>query len=188
IYKNIFPEDFALLQFQNGYVFHLFDNKTDLVKQLIEERESEIKENKSRINEINDEFLNNIDELDALMFTFPNEIDVKGKRSYEYDNRSEWIQVIKNNDYNVNINDPYRNGNRNIKEVFIKMQEDEEYQRHKKLIEDRQNNTITNLENKNIEIAREIEQIYTLQLHELLTYDNGDYFKLDFIDSIITKK
>ena len=66
IYKNLFPQDFADLQLNRGFVHSLFDNKEILKKDLLSQFEAEYSNIEEKIDECEKENLENFEELDHL--------------------------------------------------------------------------------------------------------------------------
>src|SRR5690625_3278147 len=137
VYKNIFPEDFSLLQYRSGFVFHLFENREILIQKDLAENEQRIQKNQELISAIKNETLNDIHELDALMLPMKSRIMVDRKRSYNFQTRSDFIKAIKENDFEVSVKDErYSNSydKANIKDLFDQLSEDKVYVRRKNLI------------------------------------------------------
>lgn len=70
VYKNLFPEDFELLRHRRGYVAWVVSQKDKLIARQIEKIDKEIKELQHRIDVSQEEFLEDIDELNALFFPY----------------------------------------------------------------------------------------------------------------------
>ncbi|GAB6013435.1 YobI family P-loop NTPase [Viscerimonas tarda] len=66
IYKNIFPSDFVDLHNGKGKVFTIFESKPALIKERIDDINTEIKSIKKRIEDIENVCLKNIQELRAI--------------------------------------------------------------------------------------------------------------------------
>lgn len=57
VYKNIFPRDFSLLQLNQGFLYHLFENKDDHKQQLMLELDKKIEDLENELREIREEHL-----------------------------------------------------------------------------------------------------------------------------------
>jgi len=66
VYKNLFPEDFALLSTQKGLIYNIMNNKKDLINKKCESVNIEIKNIKEEIEKIENENLLSSDELKNL--------------------------------------------------------------------------------------------------------------------------
>lgn len=66
VYKNIYPDDFAELQQDGGYLYSVFRTKDEVSKAEIETIRNEIEGLKKRLAEIDNEMLSSIAELDAV--------------------------------------------------------------------------------------------------------------------------
>ena len=65
-YKNVYPDDFAELQQDSGYLFGIFSTKDEVTKADIEAIRREIEGLKSKLSEIDNEMLASIEEIDAV--------------------------------------------------------------------------------------------------------------------------
>ena len=66
IYKNLFPQDFADLQLNRGFVYSLFDNKTYFKDNKISEINSTYAEVTTKIEECQEEEAQNLEELNMI--------------------------------------------------------------------------------------------------------------------------
>lgn len=66
LYKNLYPEDFALLQENNGYLFEIFSNKAEAIKQQKKVLEDKIKAHNDEIKRIENISRNSIEDLRRL--------------------------------------------------------------------------------------------------------------------------
>ena len=66
IYKNLFPQDFADLQLNRGFIYSLFGNKEILRKDLLSRFEAEYMDIEEKIDECEKEHLKNTKELEII--------------------------------------------------------------------------------------------------------------------------
>lgn len=66
VYKNLFPKDFAELQQNKGYVYSVFNNREEFLKNEIIALEKEIEKLENRIKNCQDECLEDKSELDTI--------------------------------------------------------------------------------------------------------------------------
>ena len=64
-YKNVYPDDFAELQQDGGYLYNIFSTKAEVTKADIEAIRREIEDLKSKLSEIENEMLVSIEEKKA---------------------------------------------------------------------------------------------------------------------------
>ncbi|MBN6379326.1 hypothetical protein JZM21_33350, partial [Escherichia coli] len=65
-YKNIFPKDFSDLQLNQGYIYTLFDKKTEFVSNEVKTIENEIASINNRIKYAQNEHLKSIEEVNTI--------------------------------------------------------------------------------------------------------------------------
>src|SRR5699024_211645 len=138
VYKNVFPNDFTSLQYRRGFMFNIINNKQILINEKLNEIDEDKQQYKKLIIKINEEHLENINELDDLFFKHPGIIMVNGKDQHEYDNRVQFIQAIKENNYDVrvrkNVNFNSNNQPINVEDVFDKHRRDSKYRLREKTL------------------------------------------------------
>lgn len=66
VYKNIFPRDFCNLQLSRGYVYELFARKDEVSKEVIIQLKETKQSLEEKINQMNNEILNSIEELNIV--------------------------------------------------------------------------------------------------------------------------
>ncbi|MCY9697187.1 YobI family P-loop NTPase [Paenibacillus alginolyticus] len=80
VYKNIYPSDFAKLQFNEGMVYNIFEKKNELVQKRINAITNDIEDVELKIIRVEQESLNSIEELTAAyafaIFGFHNNVTV----------------------------------------------------------------------------------------------------------------
>lgn len=170
MYKNLFPKDFISLQLNTGFVYNVFDNKSYYIEARIKEINTKIEENIKQIKAIKEEFLNDIDGLDALYLA--GSYIVNGKRDTDFGNRIEYIKAIKKANYIVVNN--YNGYQQDIKMEFDKFVEDRYYKGRKEIIEQKMNDKLFKLERENLELRYEKSKLNSAKLQELINEYNID--------------
>lgn len=145
VYKNIFPRDFCDLQLNRGYVHELFQSKDNISKEEVEQLEEERQHFQEKIDYINNENLNSVQELEDAY-----------KAKYENLPR-DW----------------YRDGLTSESEKK-KEKLEKEKARRRETIEDRNNGKISKYEKKLSKLDYQISTARTKLLSELITRHNAD--------------
>lgn len=145
VYKNIFPRDFCDLQLNRGYVHELFQSKDNISKEEVEQLEEERQHFQEKIDYINNENLNSVQELEDAY-----------KAKYENLPR-DW----------------YRGGLTSESEKK-KEKLEKEKARRRETIEDRNNGKISEYEKKLSKLDYQISIARTKLLSELITRHNTD--------------
>lgn len=141
IYKNLFPRDFSELQLGKGFVFCLFKNKENFIKDEIDKINQRIVDINALLDKAAQEQIRDIDELDAIFLDESQKIyNVDGKESNAFSNRGEFIRAMKENPNRVYASSSYygrNNGHQPIKIMheFEKLLLVPEYIERKKAIE-----------------------------------------------------
>ncbi|PKG89717.1 hypothetical protein CXF91_05905 (plasmid) [Planococcus sp. Urea-3u-39] len=140
-YKNIFPRDFGELQLSAGFVYNLFNEKPNFLKEEIATIERQICEKQNLLTEIHNEKLNSIEELDAIYFHIPHILkSVKGQSIEKYERRIDLIKAIRENPASVVVVDGrYAQNIRSmdVSQFLSDMESNPEYSERKKLIQDK---------------------------------------------------
>ncbi|MGO1748279.1 YobI family P-loop NTPase [Alkalibacterium gilvum] len=144
VYKNIFPNDFAKIQINRGFVYHLFNNKEAYIEHEKNKLTEEIKELNLRIKESKKEHLKSKNELYALFFDREEkyyDINIDGKTKKEFMNRSDFVEAIINSDYKVRGKLMGYSGKHDIDltKEFEKIESYSEFNERLKAIEDKDN-------------------------------------------------
>ena len=145
VYKNIFPRDFCDLQLNRGYVHELFQSKDNISKEEVEQLEEEKQHFQEKIDYINNENLNSVQELEDAYKT-------------KYENLPR---------------DWYRGGLTSESEKK-KEKLEKEKARRRETIEDRNNGKISEYEKKLSKLDYQISTARTKLLSELITRHNAD--------------
>ncbi len=98
VYKNIFPKDFSDTQINIGFISTLFNNKEEIIREAINEIDTEINKINETIELCKKEYLHNIEELNET-FTQRNYngYTYLDSKNIKYIERKERIEIIQNN-------------------------------------------------------------------------------------------
>ncbi len=146
VYKNLFPCDFADLQLNKGFVYTIFDNKDEFINEETLELQKRINENQHKIDLAKNEHLISIRELNAA-------IADKYLNNYSWSHKND-------KDLSDFIMHQLRGDNLN------------EYNFRRKILEDKINGKISQLEDEICNLEREIISVKSKQLHKIITRDN----------------
>ncbi|SEI86983.1 hypothetical protein SAMN04488113_12721 [Alkalibacterium gilvum] len=171
VYKNIFPNDFAKIQINRGFVYHLFNNKEAYIEHEKNRLTEEIKELNLRIEASTKEHLKSKHEIYALFFdgikNYFN-IEVNGKQENQFTNRSEFIKEIINADYKVQGKGYYnRIDNIDLSENFKRIESQSEFNQRLKAIEDK--NNIEELREVTQRKIDEKKKLFDMKLHMIIS-------------------
>lgn len=178
VYKNLFPEDHALLHRGTGYVYTLFGNKPQFVRQRREELQKELDSLGSLLEEVKRETFRNMDELDAAYYVENRRTRIGAtQEDTAFETRAKYIAAIKANEYNVEYySEGYYNrgqwNKENVKTKFDQLSENSDYQRHKELIEKKAAAEETH--RRISEIKNQIEHLDAMPLQDILDRENED--------------
>lgn len=178
VYKNLFPEDHALLHRGTGYVYTLFGNKPQFVRQRREELQKELDSLESLLEEVERETFRNMDELDAAYYVENRRTRIGAtQEDTAFETRAKYIGAIKANSYDIEyyFEDYYTQGKwckENVKTKFDQLSKIPDYQRHKELIEKRAE--AEKIRQKVSEIKNQIEHLDAMPLQDILDRENED--------------
>lgn len=178
VYKNLFPEDHALLHRGTGYVYTLFANKPQFVRQRREELQKELDSLESLLEEVKRETFRNMDELDAAYYVENRRTRIGAtQEDTAFETRAKYIGAIKANSYNIEyyFEDYHTQGKwckENVKTKFDQLSKIPEYQRHSELIEKRAE--AEKIRQKVSEIKNQIEHLDAMPLQDILDRENED--------------
>lgn len=178
IYKNIFPKDFADLQLNRGFVHNIFVNRYEFISELKRDIDRQIELNNHKIDKLKSEQLKEIDELDTLFLNFSKQLQVNGKEEGKFENRVEFIKEIKKNIQNTkyyysNFSDS-KYISYDIKSALEEMHKNPEYISRKKIIDEKLNNGIHNIEIENKKLNDKKRKLDSSKLKDLINKDNID--------------
>lgn len=180
VYKNVFPEDFSLLQYRRGFVYNLIANRQKLIDKKTAIYEGKIESHQKQLRNIRNEHLNSIDELDAIYFVYPQEIKVKGNISSSFEDRASFIRAIKENNYEVESKpwNSYSWYKVNIQDKFEELEKNENYVKRRKTIGSKKNIKNYSINESISGLKEKIKLLKGLKLQSLLDSSNIDsYFE-----------
>ncbi|MDY0277820.1 MAG: hypothetical protein RBQ97_07025 [Acholeplasma sp.] len=180
IYKNIFPKDFIELQLNKGLVFEIFKNRDFYIREKKEKINLKLNELQDNIEMIKDEFLNDLDELDTLYLTSgQTNYHVNGKFDNNFNTRVEYIKEIKDPTKRVVLSGSIAD----IEKIISGFDKKTDYVARKKIIEQKMNLDLDNLEEAKMNLNREKDIITSLRLKDIILEDNIDHiFEHQFED------
>lgn len=191
VYKNVLPSDFANLQLNKGLVYQVFSEKTTYLRREKSQIDDKIIQLRQRIEKANQEKLQTEDELCALFLKMPEgyyDFKVNGKSESDFANRLEYVAALKNGKISA-MRLGYRYNNVSLEDNFLAINNNPEYVRRKKALEDRSNieklqNEIKTLEQeKNMVLNKKLSSIITREDINRITKSlnentQNDYYKL----------
>lgn len=97
VYKNIFPRDFSETQINVGFVSTMFDNKSKIIKEHMDEINKRIQELKEKIDSCENEHLKTIEELNKVYSDYIYGYYRLDSNNPDYIKRKESIEIIQSN-------------------------------------------------------------------------------------------
>lgn len=166
IYKNIFPEDFALLQLNRGYVYCMFDNIQQFIPRIIKPLNEELENLDTFIREVEEERITSIDELIAIYFMYPYQLQIGNKRDDNYTTRLEMIKDI-NSGKKIKF---YSNGwNDTTKEVLFKtVTNNEEFKARCERVENKAEESQKRLKRRRETLEKHINNVKAYKLNQVI--------------------
>lgn len=186
-YKNLFPDDFSKFQSGVGYINKVISYKQTLIDNRTIEITEEINELESEIQIVEKEILSDINDLDAIFFK--NDSDsyytINDKEEKDFDNRSDFILAIKNNNYIVSRYEPqatyysinWVKSEINLSNKFEALKENNQYNRKVEIIENK--SQIELLRTKKMKQEEKKRNISNCLLSEILDKEKNSFFKDD---------
>lgn len=190
-YKNIFPRDFADLQYRRGFIYSVFENKKTFIESRLQIIDDKIELYKAEIENLNKELLESVIELTALFLKTDDivfEADfsdslthvdfVRNLLEQEEFKRLEYKEELIYNGSNGRREHLSRKNSETVKleELIVKMEKNTDYIRRKDLIEKKINSRISELEKLIKNFSEERRNVKILSVSESL--DKGNYNKL----------
>jgi uncharacterized protein YfkK (UPF0435 family) len=196
IYKNLEPEDFDLLQNNNGKLYKLIKQKTNFLNTKIEKLRKEINALNKGIESLENVIVENISELrgiyiSAIFKTCPyrptsvriNGIQVTFKELFEDAKFKEFSESTKMTYYSVSSSNPsehHRNEQFGFKEVENAINSNLKYKERENLVLEKNQDQIEKKKQEISSIKREISLLSTKSLYQILQENTiSDYVQDD---------
>lgn len=192
VYKNLFPKDFSLLQRNQGYLFELLNSKEIALQNLREKLNSKKNELVEKIENAEEEHLNDEVELYGTILKIPSGrkiIKVNGKFEKDFSTRYDYIKELIAGESEIYSFDSYHDAeynqfkrNEDIDSLFPsrntpEFQERLKNTKNKKIIE--------KLKEEIKKINDELGELDSYRLSDIYQYaSNIDDFKNDFTEEI----
>ncbi|MEZ7619845.1 hypothetical protein D8844_00655 [Streptococcus oralis] len=192
VYKNIFPKDFSLLQRNQGYLYELLNSKEIALKNLREELNNKKNALERKIENAEEEHLNDKVELYGTILKIPfgrKIIKVNGKFEKDFSTRYDYIKELIAGDSEIYSFDSYHDAeynqykrNEDIDSLFPsrntpEFQERLKNTKNKKIIE--------KLKEEIKKINDELGELDSYRLSDVYQYATDiDDFKSDFTEEI----
>lgn len=181
IYKNVFPKDFSDFQFGTSFVNEALNQKQIIIKEEVKRFNDVLSNLIDKRKRKEDEIARGINELESLyLLNEPSsEISVNGKTEGKYANKSEFIQAIKDSEYEVKIlyfssvgYGSRSTKDKNIKYQFEEIHKNSEFQERLELI----NENPSLIDEDIAKINREKEELKNSAFYQLIGDKSIEYF------------
>lgn len=187
-YKNIYPNDFMKLSYNEGDLYCILNSKAIYINNKISEIDNEIEQYKDQIKEYENLFVKNIKDFRLLYIVRVIE-SLPGFQSFCINDQVLTIddlindnnfEYIKSNNYNYKKittdhigreNTRQENFKMKFSEIENKVDQSKSYSAKEKEIKELKNGKITSLKNKIQELEKQKQKIRNSKLAELLRYD-----------------
>jgi hypothetical protein len=188
-YKNIYPNDFMKLSYNEGDLYAIFNSKAVFIKNVVSEIDGEIEQYKNQIKESESLFINNMKDFRLLFilriieslpgfksFNINNEVlsidDITEEKNFEYlkTNKYTYNQVTFEPNYN-RLNTRQQNFTTKFAEIEKIVDKSKSYSEKEKVIKDIKNGKITSLKNIIQELEKQKQKIRISKIAELLKSD-----------------
>lgn len=171
--KNLFPRDFSELQLSRGFVYSLFSDKDEFIKKEISKIDSQIQHITSRINDIDNEMLEDIDELDAIFLVIGyGTINVNGKNERQFNNRTELVKAMKATPNSVTYYNGRNSVSLNINHEISLLSNKPDYVARKEAIEGRAENRMKKFQAQIAALENDKHVLKNKKLYEIITREN----------------
>lgn len=172
VYKNLFPKDFSDLQVGRGYVYTLFAEKKEFVRDKVKQLRKEIVDLQEESEQIKSEMLDDLDELNAIYFIIDGKISVDGKEETTFETRKEFVKAILQSE---NVTQHYNYGRWekiSIDKQRNTMEQNSEYAERKRLIEKKRKGKISTNSLRIAQLERQIGEFEHVYLKDIITREN----------------
>ncbi len=185
-YKNIYPNDFMKLSYNEGDLYTVFNSKTLFIRDAVKEINSEIEKCKERIIEYESLFINNIKDLRLLyviriMESLPgfNSFVINNKKSsidevietdnFEYLKTNKYMyEQLQYNSYYNRLETRNLNFTLGFNEIEKLIDQSKPYLEKEKEVTEIKNGKVTSLKNKIQDFEKNKRDIRTYKIAELL--------------------
>ncbi|WP_313305359.1 hypothetical protein [Empedobacter sp.] len=187
-YKNIYPNDFMKLSYNEGDLYTIFNSKAIFIKNLVSEIDSEIEQHKDQIKEYESLFINNIKDLRLLYIVRVIEF-LPGFKSFNINNEDILVdditedknfEYLKANNYNYKqltynyygrMETPIEKWKKKFTEIEKIIDSSKSYSMKEKEIKDIKNGKIASLKNKIQELEKQKQKTRIYKIAEMLRAD-----------------
>ncbi|WP_288983690.1 hypothetical protein [uncultured Flavobacterium sp.] len=195
-YKNIYPNDFMKLSYNEGDLYTIFGSKTAFIKKSVEEIDTEIEEYKDQIKEYDNLFIDNIKDL-RLLYTIRIIETLPGFKSFNVNGKTMSIdEVVESNNfeylktdkylYDQMQHNPYQSSpetrQQNMTKKFADIEKiihpTKSYSVKEKEINEIKTGRVNSLKNKIQDLEKQKQKIRNLKIAELLRSDQLQEIKL----------
>ncbi len=202
IYKNLLPDDFALLSQNQGLLHALFEKKVEIIADFGKELEKEILELRSEVEKIEKHFLVDLKELRSIyLLHFVESLESNPNLSF----KSFWLghrnlsivemKTEENFDALIHNRVKYVFQNHGARDFPIRFEEIEKkvdslrsYKERESLISSRSNNQISINRNKISALKTKISEVNKANLSEVITEKIIDNTLINYLTSISQKE
>lgn len=177
VYKNLFPKDFSDLQVGRGYVYTLFAEKKEFVRDKVKQLREEIFDLQAENERIKSERLDDLDELNSIYFVIDGRISVDGKEETAFETRKEFVKAILQSENVAQYYNRHGYGygewqNISIEERRNAMELNNEYAERKRLIEKKTKGEISTNSLRIAQLERRIGELEHVYLKDIITREN----------------
>lgn len=172
VYKNLFPKDFSDLQVGRGYVYTLFAEKKEFVRDKVKQLRKEVVDLQEESKQIKSEMLDDFDELNAIYFIIDGKISVDGKEETAFETRKEFVKAILQSE---NVMQHYNYGGWekiSIDKQRNTMEQNSKYAERKRLIEKKGKGKISTNSLRIAQLERQIGELEQVYLKDIITREN----------------
>ncbi|RQW22910.1 hypothetical protein EH196_03610 [Bacillus sp. C1-1] len=197
IYKNLHPVDFSQLQYNQGLVYQMINQRGMIIQQRLSSLDKEINNIEKRIIAATDEELNSIEELQLIYLNGLNakvspsnvyHIKLEGEdfgRS-NYSIKPPFFEKLRNServDYNIGNNHKRHKGISKKSAIATVFGTKENYFERESRIQDRTEGKVEDYKNQLSKLKRERADVNDLSLKELIAESGRDIFPEDLLNN-----
>ncbi len=169
LYKNLFPQDYILLQQGRGYVHAILEKKKTLIRTNQHRLSDKISELRSEIIATETEHLQKLDELNALYFPLNAEVSTINNTAVDAKiGRIELIKQILSNPDQVFYRQGYNTVKMDVSSKQSAMENDVDYSSRKSILNRKASAEKNRISNEVQKLEQERKQIDSMTLKELI--------------------